>query len=91
MIHLTRHALVRMRQRCGLGRTAASRQAERVWMRGIDNQTATGAVGIYLGRVAATFGADVRLYGYYVYVFADDRLLTVWRLPPPLQRIMERA
>lgn len=82
-VYLTRHAILRIRQRLGLPKRAVARELER-----IDNyltvQECTGGLRRYLDYLRHRHGenAHYRVTPNAVYCFKDNALVTVINLPP---------
>jgi len=81
MAEVTNHAIKRIRQRLGLNKTAACREATRA-LDGLAPRQCTGKLRKYLDHLAYTHRCRYRVTPNAVYVFTtSDVLVTVWALP----------
>lgn len=86
--HLTHHGEQRMSDRVGLNHDASQRLVDRALGEGIRPSETRGSLrryldGLYLSKRNAT---NIRVYGEHVYLFDDDRLITVLHLPCDFKR-----
>lgn len=85
-MRLTDHAIMRGRERLGLGKTALGNTAERVLLNGLGRSQCKGALRLYFDRKRADHpDGELFLYGKQVFVFAGNVLLTCWNLPPEME------
>lgn len=88
MPQLTKHAISRMKERCGISKTNASKIARRAYAKGITHSQTTGNIHKFLDSIylSQKKGTDMRIYGDAVYVFnkRNDILITVIKVPADL-------
>ena len=83
MVTVTRHARQRVRERVGIPARAVQRYAETAYKDGLRHGELTGWLaryidGVYLQKKKAN---DIRVYGEFVLLFQDARLITIINLP----------
>lgn len=84
---VSRHAARRMKERCGVGKKSAKKQAKKIFQVGIKHSELEGNLtkwvdGIYLAKREAN---NIRLYGCQAYLFCGENLITVINIPTSLQ------
>ena len=87
MAYVTRHAKQRTKERVGIPKRAAVKNANRALEKGIKHSETSGGLHRY---VAALYWREqtannIRIYGEYVYIFHDSTLITVF-IPPQKYR-----
>lgn len=84
---ITRHARQRMRERLGLPKRAVQRHAQRAYDEGLHHGGVSGAAGRYLDALyfKNRCANDLRVYGEFVFVFANGVLITVHEIPNRLK------
>ena len=82
-IHLTNHATHRLKERCGLPKKAHERNALTALDKGIRREECPRALRNYLTGLYLSHGNgnNIRVYNNHAYVFCDESLITVLRLP----------
>jgi hypothetical protein len=83
-IHLTDHAKVRVKERCGLPKKAIERNAAKALHCGVSHKECIGRLKKYVDFLFLSHncGGKIRLYGNHVYIFTNtDTLVTVLPLP----------
>ncbi len=86
----TPHALDRAKERLGLNRKALSKKLSKVMQEGLSAEDARGSLKYYLlskQRESGAAGGAV-VYGENVYIFNDETLVTVYRLPAYLHNYL---
>ena len=88
---LTDHAAKRAKERLGVPKRAALKNADRALEHGLRLDNATGDLKRYMsGLNRHRGGGDARIYGEHVYIFVGQQLITVYRLPREYQRAAEQ-
>lgn len=80
---VTRHAAKRIRQRLGLNKRATQRHAQLAFDQGFSHAQARGRLKRHMNRLFLDHGnaTNMRVYGEFIYLFAQDVLITVVPLP----------
>lgn len=94
MARLTDHAKKRAKQRLGLSEKAALRQAERALEHGLRHAECPKKLRGWMAERYRRGGGkanNMRVYGEHLFLFADDLLITVFRLPRDLVRLAHEA
>lgn len=83
MVHVTKHATKRGRERLGLQKQSVERNAERAYSCGLQHRETTGSLRRYLDSVYLKYKTAnaIRIYGDHVYIFNGKKLITVFYLP----------
>ena len=86
-IEVSRHAYERLHERCGLGRKAATRMAEKAFYIGMKHSDTKGQINrwitsLYFNNKNAN---NIRLYGNFAYIFCNKILVTVLEIPNNLK------
>lgn len=83
MTVLTFHGKNRIKERCGIPKRAANKEAQRAFDCGIKHAETTGSLRNYLDGVFLKEGIanNIRVWNGRVYIFANNRLITVIALP----------
>lgn len=86
---ITRHASMRLSQRCGIQKKMQSKVVRRVWRHGVTHSESSIDInlkrwidGLYLSQRKPN---KILLYGNGAYLFKDNVLLTVIHIPESLQ------
>ena len=89
---LSEHGIKRARERLGLPKRALMRNVEKAFVSGISYKEVTGALGIFLNGLASqqSGDAEVRIYGYNVYIYRRDSFITVFTLPNEYHHTVDR-
>ncbi|MGN1023311.1 MAG: hypothetical protein ACI4OJ_07435 [Lachnospiraceae bacterium] len=84
-IYITEHAMKRMKQRAGWNRNAAVRMTKKAVEKGKSADEVTGRLGAWLRHKALEEEGPgnwwYRVYGNFIFVFADQNLVTVFQRP----------
>lgn len=90
-IRVSRHAEQRMRERCGLNKKSVERMAQKAFDRGIMHSQTRGK--LYNWVTSKYFvnqkANNLRIYGDYLYIFDENVLVTVFRVPNNLLKNIE--
>ena len=91
-VNISEHAAERAKSRFSLKRDALERLAERALWEGIGHRQANGRLKryfdmLYLQNRTAN---NVRIYGEVVFLFNGDTLITLWRVPANMMKIVRR-
>lgn len=86
MPQLTKHAISRMKERCGITKANAPKIARRAYATGISHSSTTGNLHRFLDSIylSQKKGTNMKIYGNAVYVFKKDVLITVISIPSNL-------
>lgn len=91
---ITKHASMRLLQRCGVQKKTQAKVVRRAWSRGvthsessIDSNLKRWIDGLYLSHRKPN---KILLYGNGAYLFKDDILITVIHIPESLQECVNR-
>ena len=94
MAILTKHASMRMSQRCGIQKKTQAKVVRRAWRHGlthsessVDPNLKRWIDGLYLSHRKPN---KILLYGNGAYLFKDDVLITVIHIPESLQESVNR-
>lgn len=94
MAILTKHASMRMSQRCGIQKKTQAKVVRRAWRHGlthsessVDPNLKRWIDGLYLSQRKPN---KILLYGNGAYLFKDDILITVIHIPESLQENVNR-
>lgn len=94
MAILTKHASIRMAQRCGVQKKAQAKMVRRVWRHGVTHAETSESInlkrwvdGLYLSQRKPN---KILLYGNGAYLFKDEVLITVINIPDNLQGEVNR-
>lgn len=94
MAILTKHASMRMLQRCGIQKKTQAKVIQRAWRHGlthsessVDPNLKRWIDGLYLSQRKPN---KILLYGNGAYLFKDDVLITVIHIPESLQDSVNR-
>ena len=83
MACVTNHAIKRTKERLGLSKKLAAKNAERALTEGIQQKETSGSLNRFMEALywKNRTANNVRIYCDYVYVFHDSVLITVYPLP----------
>ena len=83
MAYITKHAVQRTKQRVGLPKSAAARNADRALRDGIQHNETSGGLHRYIEALywRHCTANNIRIYCNNVYIFHDDILITLFPLP----------
>jgi hypothetical protein len=89
-VQVTQHAIERARERLSFNAQVLLKMARRAFFCGIAYEDTRGALHNFLDKYwdAQTKGNHVRIYGEVIYVFAKNKLLTVYQIPCKVRRIL---
>ena len=84
---VTNHAAKRLKQRSGLPKKAVNRFAEIAFLKGKKHADVKGRLKRYLDKLFLSHmnGNNIRVYGMFVFIFQDTRLITVLSLPKSMR------
>lgn len=91
-MYITRHATARLRERLGIPKTAVERNAAKALTKGITVAETTGRLRQYLDYLylCQHKANNVRIHTRYVYIFQDERLITVFPLPQVYRKAVDK-
>lgn len=83
MTEVTWHGKNRLKQRVGIPKRASQKQTQRAFEKGISLAETVGSFRNYLDGIYLREGVanNIRVWNGSVYIFKDERLLTVYALP----------
>jgi len=87
-IIITQHAYERAKERLSLSPASLDRMAERAFTHGIKHADTKGRLHKYITHLWFDYrkADNIRLYGEFVYLFADVTLVTLFQLPRGLRK-----
>jgi len=90
-IKITFHAYDRGKERLSLNKKSLARQAVKAYESGVKHKDTSGQIRKYLDKLWHNHkkANNVRLYGEYVFIFQFNLLITVFRMPQNLTKIMK--
>ena len=85
--HVTKHAIERAKERLGWNADAVSRMAVKAFNEGIQHSETSGRLNKYFTMLyfKETNANNIRIYGEHVFLFCENRLVTVLQLPKDLR------
>ncbi len=86
MKRVSRHASERMRERCGLPKSAIEKTARRAFEKGHKREDFSGSFRRYLDKEFHKAEGDLRIHGNHIWVFMHGTLVTVWGIPSPYRK-----
>lgn len=87
MVHVTRHAKKRLKERSGLQKGSMARISEKAFIQGINYGDTKGRLRKWIAQVDFDGGTKMtKLYGDKLYLFDDNRLVTILQVPADLAR-----
>ena len=84
-LRITKHGSERTRERMGIPKKAVDRAAAIAYEKGLKHSETCGGLKRYLDYLYFKGGGEannMRVYGDHIYVFHDEILITVFKLPP---------
>lgn len=91
-VRITKHSRQRTKDRLGIKKKIAEKNAVKALNNGITHAMATGNLKRYLDKLYLSHkqGNNMRVYHRYVYIFHDTTLITIVPLPNNLQPIADK-
>jgi len=88
MTEVTWHGKNRMKERVGIPKRASARQTQRAFEKGITHSETVGSLHTYLDSLFLREGTanNIRIWNGCIYIFANERLLTVYALPSQFRK-----
>lgn len=92
MAHVTDHAKQRTKERLGLSKRLAEKNAEKALREGIRHKDTTGGLHRYVESLywRHKTANNIRIYCNYVYIFSYSLLITVFALPQKYRKTAEK-
>lgn len=92
MTKITDHALKRMKERCGIHRSAAQRLSDKAYTDGISHGETNGRLNKYITALyfQECTANNIRIFADKVFIFNDNVLITVIPLPNNLKKQVNR-
>lgn len=87
-LQITAHGGKRVRERVGIPKRAVAKLAARAMVDGATHSQFTGSMKRYLDAIYMDHGStnNMRILNGYLFLFADERLVTCWLLPERFRR-----
>lgn len=88
---VTKHAKKRVKERVGISKKLVEKNAEKALKFGIKHSDTTGRLNRYFSHLyfVNKNANNVRIYNKKVYIFCDERLITVFDLPQKYRRLVD--
>lgn len=88
IIHVTKHAKKRFKQRLGFPKSAHNKSALRAYKNGFTDSHARGKAKLFLRKLAANNqkAKNLRVHGEFVYIFEGTTLITIFGLPRGIRK-----
>lgn len=85
---LTKHAKLRLKERCGFPKKAQERMTEKVFAEGITHTQTKGRLNKWITGLYSknTNANNIRIYGDKAYIFCGETLVTVIPVPVDLRK-----
>ena len=85
---ITNHAEKRAKERLGWNKHAITRMARKAYIEGISHSNANGKLCKYFDKLflIQNQANNVRIYGQVVYLFSDNRLVTLFIIPKNVEK-----
>lgn len=85
---ITDHARARYKERTSIPKSRIEKDAEMAWKNGVRWDEVSGRLRRYIDsqHFESKILAEIRIYCGRVYVFKNDRLITIYELPPKYRR-----
>ena len=94
MAYASKHAKSRTKERLGLSKNVADKNAERAFENGIGHRDCKGGLKRYVDGLYLRYrqGADYRVYNHHVYLFDvhTHKLITILDLPQSLCKLADK-
>lgn len=92
MAYVTNHATKRTKERLGLSKKLATKNAERALAEGLRHRDTGGSLFRYIESLywKNRTANNVRIYCNYVYIFHDSLLITVYPLPQRYRKTVDK-
>ena len=86
-MYVTNHSKKRIKERVGIPKKSAERQAKLALERGFSHNETKGRLNKYLSKIYLSHntGNNLKVYNNHVFLFHNDVLVTVLNLPSELQ------
>jgi hypothetical protein len=82
---ITRHGMLRLKQRSGVGKSQKKmeRLALNAYEKGIGYDAVKGRTKMFMKEKKNAYGSvcDMKIYGGFLYIFDNDRMITMYPLP----------
>lgn len=89
---MTKHSIKRTKDRVGLSKKIADKNAQKALEHGITHADAKSGLKRFLDKLYLSNGNanNVRVYHHYIYLFRDNRLITIISLPHKLHSVADQ-
>lgn len=91
-MNVTKHATKRIKTRLGVPKQSSDRIAGQALEYGIRHSDTTGALNRYITNLYFRHSTanNIRVFNSYVYIFQDEKLITVFQLPQKFRKAANR-
>ncbi|RXK57545.1 hypothetical protein ESA94_20315 [Lacibacter luteus] len=91
-IHITEHAYDRAKERLGWDRKATNRTVMKAYVAGLQHKRLAPKLkryvdGLFMQKELCN---NIRIYGQVVFLFTDNRLITLYQLPNELKPLLKK-
>lgn len=89
---ITKHSIKRTKERVGLSKKQTEKNAQKALKYGLTHAETKAALRRYLDKVyfKKELANNLRVYHHYVYVFRDNKLITILLLPTGLYKLADK-
>lgn len=90
-VDITEHAYQRAKERLSLNNKALDRMAVKAYVEGIKHSDTTGKLNKYITGLWGKYKTanNIRIYGEVIFLFAKNRLITVYQIPNEFKKILK--
>jgi hypothetical protein len=91
-LHITNHAKQRTKNRVGLSKNIANKNAEKAMELGLTHKDVAGNLCRYIDKLYLSHRNcnNIRIYNQYVYMFQDNTLITIILLPSHFHKLANK-
>ena len=91
-VTITSHAFQRAKERLGFDRTATQRMSMKAYIAGKKHSQCKGQLKKYIDALYLQYHAanNIRIHGEAIYLFASNRLITIYTLPNQYKTIAKK-
>lgn len=92
MVHITNHGRERTKERLGISKKAAERNAQKALDKGVTHSQAKGSLKRYIDALYLSYKVanNIRIYNRYTYLFKGTTLITVIELPKKYHALADK-
>lgn len=90
-VEITRHSTERIKSRVGISKKIAEKNAQKAFECGITHAETKGGLHRYIDKLFFSHKANnIKIYHRYVYIFYDNKLVTVFLLPSKYNDVADK-